>query len=78
MGIVFVGADDIPLRRLHHCATLRDVVSQPRITINLEPNERKRLIALAAANDRSIAAEARIAIRAYLDEQVARSTRGKR
>lgn len=49
----------------------------PRITINLEPSERKRLIATAAANDRSIAAEARVAIRAYLDSQ-ASDSKGKR
>jgi hypothetical protein len=54
---------------LHHCATLSGVSTPPRITINLEPSERKRLIATAAANDRSIAAEARVAIRAYLDAQ---------
>jgi len=39
----------------------------PRTTINLEMDERKKLAALAAVNERSIAAEARLAIKAWIE-----------
>jgi predicted transcriptional regulator len=38
-----------------------------RTTINLGPELRKKLVALAAANERSVAAEARMAIAYYVD-----------
>lgn len=38
-----------------------------RTTINLDPRDRKELGAVAEINERSVAAEARIAIRFYLD-----------
>jgi hypothetical protein len=53
------------------------MASPPRITISLDATERKRLERLAAENERSIAQEARLAIRFHL-EASAPTPRGKR
>lgn len=48
----------------------------PRITINVSEEERKKLRALAQFNERSEAAEARLAIRFYIESQ--QQTSGRR
>lgn len=58
---------DISSLSVPHFATLGWMAKAPRLTINISEEERKRLVALASLNERSYAAEARIAIRYYLD-----------
>ena len=41
----------------------------PRLTINLDKNERRILERLAAEAERSVAGEARIAIRQYIEKR---------
>jgi hypothetical protein len=44
------------------------VVKDPRVNVQVDPRTLKQLKALAAANERSIAAECRLAILAHLDK----------
>lgn len=53
------------------------VSAPPRTTINLDSRDRKELEAVAKVNERSVAGEARIAIRFYLDS-LKQPSRGKR
>lgn len=52
-------------------ATIR---TRTRVALDLEPQEIKRLRASAAENERTLAAEVRLAVRDYLDKL----SRGKR
>lgn len=42
-------------------------MGRARVTIDLEPSDRRRLEAFAAANERKLSQELRLAIRYYLD-----------
>lgn len=47
--------------------------ARTRLTLDLDPGERKRLEALAAENERSLSQECRLAIRQYLEKLSRRS-----
>jgi hypothetical protein len=50
---------------MHGVATIK---TRTRITLDLDPSERKRLQSHADANERSLSQELRLAVREYLDK----------